>query len=58
MYDFHFKEIDADGQTTLEAIDKADNFNEWMYQTIKPFCKGKVLEIGSGIGNISRYFLR
>lgn len=58
MYDFHFKEIDVEGQTTLEAIDKADNFNEWMYQTIKPYCKGKVLEIGSGIGNISRYFLR
>lgn len=58
MYDFHFKEIDVEGQTTLEAIDKADNFNEWMYQTIKPYCTGKVLEIGSGIGNISRYFLR
>lgn len=58
MYDFHFKEIDTEGQVTLEAIDKADNFNEWMYQTIKPYCKGKVLEIGSGIGNISRYFLR
>ena len=58
MYDFHFKDIDVEGQTTLEAIDKADNFNEWMYQTIKPYCKGKVLEIGSGIGNISRYFLR
>ena len=58
MYDFHFKEIDVEGQNTLEAIDKADNFNEWMYQTIKPYCTGKVLEIGSGIGNISRYFLR
>ncbi len=58
MLDFHYKEIDVDGQATLEAIDKADNFNEWMYQTIKPYCKGRVLEIGSGIGNISRYFLR
>ena len=36
MLDFHYKEIDVDGQATLEAIDKADNFNEWMYQTIKP----------------------
>ena len=58
MLDFHYKEIDVDGQATLEAIDKADNFNEWMYQTIKPYCKGKVLEIGSGIGNITRYFIR
>lgn len=58
MLDFHYKEIDTDGKATLEAIDKADHFNEWMYQTIKPFCKGKVLEIGSGIGNITRYFIR
>ena len=47
MLDFHYKEIDVDGQATLEAIDKADNFNEWMYQTIKPYCKGKALEIVS-----------
>jgi 2-polyprenyl-3-methyl-5-hydroxy-6-metoxy-1,4-benzoquinol methylase len=41
----------------LSVIEKADNFNEWMYQTIKPFVKGRILEIGSGIGNISQFFL-
>ena len=55
---YTFKEIDEEGLATLNAIDKADNFNEWMYQTIKPFCSGKILEIGSGIGNISKYFIR
>lgn len=49
---------DKVGKETLEAISAADNFNRWMYQTIKPFAKGKVLEIGSGIGNISKHFLR
>ena len=28
-----------------------------MYSQIKPYVKGKILEIGSGIGNISRYFI-
>ena len=45
------------GTDTLEVISDADKFNRWMYQTINPFCSGNVLEIGSGIGNISQYFL-
>ena len=49
---------DDSGRTTLEAIAGADRFNEWMYDTVKPFCHGKILEIGSGIGNISRFFVR
>jgi 2-polyprenyl-3-methyl-5-hydroxy-6-metoxy-1,4-benzoquinol methylase len=28
-----------------------------MFDTIRPFCKGHVLEVGSGIGNLSRHFL-
>ncbi|MFW5804695.1 MAG: class I SAM-dependent methyltransferase [bacterium] len=50
-------ETDPKGRETLNVISKADKFNNWMYQTIKPFCKGKIIEIGSGIGNISQYFL-
>jgi len=55
--DFDFKEIDTEGQETLEAITDADRFNRWMYDTIKPFCTGKILEVGSGIGNISSFFI-
>jgi SAM-dependent methyltransferase len=54
---FTFKEVDTEGKETLEAISIADNFNRWMYDTIKPFCKGQILEIGSGTGNISKFFL-
>jgi len=43
---------------TLSVIKKAENFNRWMYQTIKSYCSGQILEIGSGIGNISQFFLR
>jgi 2-polyprenyl-3-methyl-5-hydroxy-6-metoxy-1,4-benzoquinol methylase len=49
---------DPTGLETLEVLSEADKFNEWMYNTIKPYCKGPVLEIGSGIGNISQFFMR
>ncbi len=48
---------DPDGFSTLDTIASADRFNRWMYQTIAPFCTGHILEIGGGIGNISRQVL-
>ncbi|HEY0680391.1 MAG TPA: class I SAM-dependent methyltransferase [Chitinophagaceae bacterium] len=58
MTQFTFREADQEGLETLKAIAAADRFNEWMYQTIEPFCKGRILEVGSGIGNISNFFIR
>lgn len=49
---------DKVGKETLEVVGDADNFNKWMFKTILPYSKGRVLEIGSGLGNISKYFLR
>jgi 2-polyprenyl-3-methyl-5-hydroxy-6-metoxy-1,4-benzoquinol methylase len=54
QYDGH----DPIGEKTLAAIAAADNFNKWMYNTIRPYIKGDILEIGSGIGNISQFFLQ
>jgi 2-polyprenyl-3-methyl-5-hydroxy-6-metoxy-1,4-benzoquinol methylase len=45
---------DEVGEATLNIISKADKFNRWMYETIRPFLKGDILEVGSGIGNISK----
>jgi len=45
---------DPVGLHTLEVIAKADRFNRWMYDQFKHELKGEVLEIGSGIGNISK----
>lgn len=45
------------GNEILEVIAKATKFNFWMYKTIKPYLQGNILEIGSGIGNISSFFL-
>jgi SAM-dependent methyltransferase len=54
---FTYREIDAEGECTLEALASANRFNQWMYETIRPYCAGPVLEIGSGIGNISKFLL-
>jgi SAM-dependent methyltransferase len=45
---------DPVGLHTLEVIAKADSFNRWMYSQFKQNLKGEILEIGSGIGNISQ----
>lgn len=45
------------GTDTLEVISEARQFNRWMYDTIKTHCSGEILEIGSGIGNISQFFI-
>lgn len=57
MKEFAFKPVDTEGEDTLNTIALADHLNSWMYNSIKPFCHGKILEIGSGVGNISEYFL-
>jgi 2-polyprenyl-3-methyl-5-hydroxy-6-metoxy-1,4-benzoquinol methylase len=57
MPEFSYKEIDQEGLETLDVIAGADKFNRWMYDTIAPFCNGRILEIGSGIGNISQFFV-
>jgi SAM-dependent methyltransferase len=45
------------GTDTLAVIASAYNFNHWMYKQIAKHCSGSILEIGSGIGNISKYFI-
>ena len=58
MKEIEFKEVDQVGGDTLDVISSADKFNRWTYDTIRPFCKGNILEIGSGVGNISQFFLQ
>ena len=57
MANFTFKEKDEEGFNTLEAISLAHHFNAWMFEQVQPFMNGRILEIGSGIGNISQYFI-
>ena len=54
---FDYKELDIEGLDTLDSVAQANRFNKWMYKTIQPYTKGRILEIGSGIGNISQFFI-
>ncbi len=45
---------DAHGSQILGRLARAPRFNAWMADTIKPFCGRRVLEIGSGTGNLTR----
>jgi SAM-dependent methyltransferase len=49
---------DPVGSGTLESIGEARAFNKWMYSAISPFIDGKILEIGSGLGNISEFLIK
>jgi 2-polyprenyl-3-methyl-5-hydroxy-6-metoxy-1,4-benzoquinol methylase len=48
---------DPTGRITLERFSAAPHFNKWLYETIRPYCKGHVLEVGSGIGNITQLLI-
>lgn len=43
-----------EGDKNLNTTDKANSFTDWMYSEIKPYLKGNILEIGSGIGTYSK----
>ncbi len=43
------------GKVTLDALECAPKFNEWMYRTVKPWIGARVAELGVGRGNISRF---
>src|ERR1022692_2697340 len=48
--------VDKD-KSILDAFSSAPNFNRWMADTIKPYIGKHVLEIGAGIGNLSRILI-
>jgi glycosyltransferase involved in cell wall biosynthesis len=43
------------GPEILDTLARAPRFNRWMAETIAPFIGRRVLEIGAGIGNLSRH---
>ena len=42
------------GQRILHVFSEAPNFNRWMADTIRPYLGAEVLEIGAGMGNLTR----
>jgi glycosyltransferase involved in cell wall biosynthesis len=48
---------DEHGSQILGRLSRAPRFNAWMADFIRPFCGRRVLEIGSGTGNLTRHLV-
>jgi glycosyltransferase involved in cell wall biosynthesis len=46
------------GPGILDALSDANRFNRWMADTVSPYLGETVLELGAGMGNLSRYLAR
>lgn len=45
------------GTKTLRRVSRLSRYNEWLYQQIAPFTGRRVLEVGSGIGTMTKYLV-
>ena len=45
---------DEHGSHTLNRLSRAPRFNAWMGDVVRPHCGQRVIEIGSGTGNLTR----
>jgi SAM-dependent methyltransferase len=45
------------GPDILHALAAAPKFNRWMADTVAPFAGNRILEIGAGIGNLTRQLI-
>lgn len=45
------------GPEILDILSGAPRFNRWMADTIKPYAGARILEIGAGIGNLTRHLV-
>ena len=46
------------GYRILRRMQKVSRYNHWMWQQIEGFVGRRVLEVGSGVGNMTRFLLR
>ena len=46
------------GKVTLDAMERAPKFNHLMYESVKPWLGQRVVELGVGRGNLSRFIRR
>lgn len=45
---------DVSGLQTLESMSQANWYNQWSVSKFKKYLKGKILEVGCGIGNFTK----
>jgi glycosyltransferase involved in cell wall biosynthesis len=47
-------ESEAGGYVTLERMGRLSHYNDWIWESIAPHVGNRVLEVGAGIGNMTR----
>ncbi len=45
------------GLRTLRIMEGAGQYNEWLFQQAKPYLGRRVVEVGAGVGNITKFLL-
>ena len=53
----HIYKKDSYGSQILARLSRAHRYNAWLANTIREFCGNRVLEIGSGVGNITKHLI-
>jgi len=56
-YNFFDSETEDIVYQTLQRMKKLRRYNRWIFSKFRPFLGRRVLEIGSGIGNITKFLL-
>ena len=56
-YNFFDRETEDIVYETLQSMKRLHRYNRWIFSTFRPFLGRRVLEIGSGIGNITKFLL-
>jgi glycosyltransferase involved in cell wall biosynthesis len=56
-YNFFDSETEDIVYQTLQRMKKLHRYNRWIFSKFSPFLGRRVLEIGSGIGNITKFLL-
>jgi SAM-dependent methyltransferase len=45
------------GEKTLQRVARLSRYNAWLWEQVSPYIGKRILEVGSGIGTMTRYFL-
>jgi glycosyltransferase involved in cell wall biosynthesis len=59
MLKFRFREVEDPrnvGHVTLARMARLNGYNQWLHDFYEPYLGRRILEIGSGFGNMTRYF--
>lgn len=45
------------GEESLKRLSSVGKYNKWLIETVQPYLGSRILEVGCGIGNMTKYLL-